>query len=223
MNYPFQEFFEESAQCVAKEHGWSDAFAKKIAKETYRGLYCKSICKDPFDISVSPMIDQVWHACIFETKQYREMCESCFNGRFIEHSAKGSMDPVQIKRDRMEQCLIIYKSIFGKDEDIPIDCWEPEQEPMSVTRKRPRELIAQETAMMQVFVKTLNGKVLPCQVNSSMLVRTLKDVIAESDDRSVDTMNLVFAGRQLNDNHCLCDYNIRNESTIHLIERLRGC
>ncbi|KAL3689129.1 hypothetical protein R1sor_015438 [Riccia sorocarpa] len=74
---------------------------------------------------------------------------------------------------------------------------------------------------MQIFVNTSSGTT-ALDVESTDTISGAKAKLQTDKDLSCNELRLVYGGKQLEDGRTLSDYRIRGDSTLHLLERLRG-
>ena len=70
---------------------------------------------------------------------------------------------------------------------------------------------------MQIFVKTIYGRIITLDVDSAESIENVKQKIQNKEAIRTDQQRLIFTDKELDDMHTVSDYDIQEQSTLHLV------
>lgn len=181
----------------------------------HKFILCKLECRD-FEVSVdgrfklSPTaeIDEVWHDHMLRPGSYYAYMRWLQGDGLImiDHNPDFEGDSDLDKKQRLERTREVWRTLFGEEMEIAMESQAPTDEEIS----------------FQLFVCTLTKKSW-YDVKLSTSVTELKCMIQDKEGIPPDEFRLQFAGRELAGARTIGSYGITEESTIHMIVKLRGC
>lgn len=74
-----------------------------------------------------------------------------------------------------------------------------------------------QTFAMQIFVKTLEGEHITLEAEPTDRIEDVKRRLQDQTGIAAEEMQLIFAGKRLEDGNTLQDYSIQKDSTLHMV------
>ena len=94
-------------------------------------------------------------------------------------------------------------------------------EPYKNKIKMLEEKLNKKNEVMQIFVKTLTGKITTVDFEPLFTVENVKEIIKNKENIPIDQQRFLYNGHELLNDKTLTYYNIQRDSTIHLILKYR--
>ena len=125
---------------------------------------------------------------------------------------------IQAKEDIPSDCQVLMINTGERCEELRDDCILSNYSFHG--NSTPLLLILRLATL--IYIKPLNGKTFTLAVESSDKIENLKMKIHNEKGTPPNQQILICNGKRMEDGHTLSDYNVINQSTVHMVARIRG-
>lgn len=173
-------------QRLARENGWSLAFAGRVIEEYRRFIYLAACAGHP--VTPSDEVDQAWHLHMVYTRSYwQDLCEGVLDKPLHHGPTKGGRAEGEKFHDWYERTLASYRTEFNAEP--PGDIWPP-----SAVRFSPKAKFQRvDVADVWMISKTKLRKALTLGLGATAMV-TMAVACSSSHGGNADFVPLIFIG-----------------------------
>ena len=187
-------------------------------------MVLKAVCKD-FDamkLSPPPLVDEIWHEHILDTRGYRAFCDAAFK-QFVDHDPDGVLD-CGARRVRRERTLHKLKECFEDEYDKSIWTYPPDR-----YAKRKRAVVKDEPSAasrekLNIRVRSaLTGAELYFKVKPTTPLQKVFNAYSEWAGMCVDSVSFLIDGQRVRGDETPADYDLEDGDQIDCAPGQGGC
>ena len=189
-------------------------------------MVLKAVCKD-FDatkLSPPPLVDEIWHEHILDTRGYRAFCDAAFE-QFVDHDPDGVLD-CGARRVRRERTLHKLKECFEDEYDRHIWTYPLEnsfKRKYAVVRDEPGPQPSTSGGSLNIRVRDANGRVEYFTVKPTTPLERVLNAWSTRVGVCAASVRFLWDGSRVRSDQTPADIGMEDGDQLDCMAEMRGC